>query len=70
MREVIYTVHGIETKSYAKAMELAEGREIDVKLRLEEVREARPQVSPIRKAMMEQFGFVSPRFKDKVVLPN
>ena len=35
----------------------------------EEVRETnRENISPIRKAMLEQFGYVHPSFKDKVVL--
>ena len=36
---------------------------------LEEVRETnRENISPIRKAMLEQFGYVHPSLKDKVVL--
>ena len=34
----------------------------------EEVEEEKPTLSPMRKAMIEQFGYVSPKFKDKVVL--
>ena len=35
----------------------------------EEVRETnRENISPIRKAMLEQFGYVHPSLKDKVVL--
>ena len=35
----------------------------------EEVRETnRENISPIRKAMFEQFGYVHPSLKDKVVL--
>lgn len=36
--------------------------------RLEKVKENKPVLSPIRKAMIEQFGYVSAKFKDKVVL--
>ena len=36
---------------------------------LEEIRETnRENISPIRKAMLEQFGYVNPSLKDKVVL--
>ena len=36
---------------------------------LEEIRETnRENISPIRKAMFEQFGYVHPNLKDKVVL--
>ena len=36
---------------------------------LEEIRETnRENISPIRKAMLEQFGYVHPNLKDKVVL--
>ena len=36
---------------------------------LEEIRETnRENISPIRKAMLEQFGYVHPSLKDKVVL--
>ena len=36
---------------------------------LEEIRETnRENISPIRKAMLEQFGYVHPSLKDKVIL--
>ena len=36
---------------------------------LEEIRETnRENITPIRKAMLEQFGYVHPSLKDKVVL--
>ena len=36
---------------------------------LEEIRETnRENISPVRKAMLEQFGYVHPSLKDKVVL--
>ena len=36
---------------------------------LEEIRETnKKNISPIRKAMLEQFGYVHPSLKDKVVL--
>ena len=34
----------------------------------EPIEKERPVLSPIRKAMIEQFGYVSAKLKDKVVL--
>lgn len=34
----------------------------------ETVEEKKPEMSPIRKAMLEQFGYVSASLRDKVVL--
>ena len=34
----------------------------------EPIEKKRPVLSPIRKAMIEQFGYVSAKLKDKVVL--
>lgn len=36
--------------------------------KVEPIEKKRPVLSPIRKAMIEQFGYVSAKFKDKVVL--
>ena len=36
--------------------------------KVEPVEKDKPVLSPIRKAMIEQFGYVSAKFKDKVVL--
>ena len=45
----------------------ASGQKYDVFL--ERIRESkRENISPIRKAMLEQFGYVHPSLKDKVVL--
>ena len=53
----------VNTMSQAKAS----GQEYEVFM--EEVRETnRENISPIRKAMLEQFGYVHPSLKDKVVL--
>ena len=39
------------------------------KIFMEEFRETkRENISPIRKAMLEQFGYVHPSLKDKVIL--
>ena len=36
--------------------------------KIESIEKERPVLSPIRKAMIEQFGYVSAKLKDKVVL--
>ena len=36
--------------------------------KVEPIEKENPVLSPIRKAMIEQFGYVSAKFKDKVVL--
>ena len=36
--------------------------------KVEPIEKERPVLSPIRKAMIEQFGYASAKFKDKVVL--
>ena len=53
----------VNTMSQAKAS----GQEYEVFL--EEIRETnRENITPIRKAMLEQFGYVHPSLKNKVVL--
>lgn len=68
MRAVIYSINGIETKSYSEKVALEQKFGTRAETILREVREATPPLSPIRKAMIEQFGFVSAKFKDKVVV--
>lgn len=71
MRKVTYTVYGVfEADTYAKALEIAGGRDFCIEVNLTDVEKERPKLSPMREAMMKQFGFVSPRFIDKVVLPD
>ena len=36
--------------------------------KVEPIERERPTLSPVRKAMIEQFGYVSAKLKDKVVL--
>ena len=66
MRALKYRLeNGTVVNSMSQAK--ASGQEYEVFL--EEVRETnRENISPIRKAMLEQFGYVHPSLKDKVVL--
>ena len=59
----------LENGTVVNSMSQAEASGQKYKVFMEEVRETkRENISPIRKAMLEQFGYVHPRLKDKVVL--
>ena len=60
----------LENGTVVNSMSQAEASGQKYKVFFEEVREEtnRENISPIRKAMLEQFGYVSPNLKDKVVL--
>ena len=59
----------LENGTVVNSMSQAEASGQKYEVLLEEVRETnRENISPIRKAMLEQFGYVHPRLKDKVVL--
>ena len=68
MRTVFYVVNGIETTSFAEKTELEKKFGCKAEVRLREVRAERSTLSPIRQAMLKQFGFVSPRLLEKVVM--
>lgn len=68
MRTVFYVVNGIETTSFAEKEELEKKFGCKAKVQLREVRAERSTLSPIRQAMLEQFGFVSPKLLEKVVM--
>ena len=68
MRTVFYVVNGIETTSFAEKTELEKKFGCKAEVRLREVRAERSTLSPIRQAMLEQFGFVSPKMLEKVVM--
>ena len=68
MRTVFYIVNGIETTSFAEKKELEKKFGCKVEVQLREVRAERSTLSPIRQAMLEQFGFVSPKLLEKVVV--
>ena len=59
----------LENGTVVNSMSQAEASGQKYKIFFEEVRETnRENISPIRKAMLEQFGYVSPSLKNKVVL--
>ena len=66
MRALKYRLkNGTVVNSMSQAM--ASGQKYEVFL--EEIRETnRENITPIRKAMLEQFGYAHPSLKDKVVL--
>ena len=65
MRKLVYVLeNGTEITSMAKAK--ASGQAYTIVMR--PVEETKPTLSPIRKVMLEQFGYVHPSLKDKVVL--
>ena len=66
MREMIYVLtDGTEVKSFDVAK--ASGQDYTVKM--VEIAEKKTPLSPILQAMLDQFGYVHPKLKDKVVLP-
>ena len=66
MRAMIYVLaDGTEVKSFDVAK--ASGQSYTIKM--VEVEQEKTPVSPIRQAMLDQFGYVHPNLKDKVVLP-
>ena len=59
----------LENGTVVNSMSQAEASGHKYEVFLEEIRETnRENISPIRKAMLEQFGYVHPSLKDKVVL--
>ena len=68
MRTVFYVVNGIETTSFTEKTELEKKFGCKAEVHLREVRAERSTLSPIRQAMLEQFGFVSPKLLEKVVM--
>ena len=68
MRTVFYVVNGIETTSFEKKKELEKKFGCNAKVKLREVRADRSSLSPTKQAMLEQFGFVSPKLLEKVVM--
>ena len=59
----------LENGTVVNSMSQAEASGQKYEVFLEEIKETnRENISPIRKAMLEQFGYVHPSLKDKVVL--
>ena len=66
MRAMIYVLaDGTEVKSFDVAK--ASGQSYTIKM--VEFEQEKTPLSPIRQAMLDQFGYVHPSLKDKVVLP-
>ena len=66
MRAMIYVLaDGTEVKSFDAAKVSGQ----DYTIKMVEVEEEKTPLSPIRQAMFDQFGYVHPKLKDKVVLP-
>ena len=68
MRTVFYVVNGIETTLFAEKTELEKKFGCKAEVQLREVRAKRSALSPIRQTMLEQFGFISSKLLDKVVV--
>ena len=59
----------LENGNIVNSMSQAEASGQKYEVIIEKIRETnRENISPIRKAMLEQFGYVHPSLKDKVVL--
>ena len=59
----------LENRTVVKSISQAKASGQKYEVFLEEIRETnRENISPIRKAMLEQFGYVRLSLKDKVVL--
>ena len=66
MRAMIYVLtDGTEVKSF----DVAKASGQDYTIKMVEVAQEKTPLSPIRQAMLDQFGYVHPSLKDKVVLP-
>lgn len=64
MRRLVYELaNGTVVKTLAEAQ--SSGQVYVTKM--EEIKSERPKRSPIAQAMIDQFGYVSPKLKDKVV---
>lgn len=70
MRKVFYVVNGIETTSFEEKKELEKKFGCKAEVKLKEVRADRSSLSQTKQAMLEQFGFVSPKLLNKVMVGN
>ena len=66
MRAMIYVLaDGTEVKSF----DVAKASSQSYTIQMVEVEQEKTPLSPIRQAMLDQFGYVHPSLKDKVDLP-
>ena len=64
MRRLVYELaNGTVVKTLAEAQ--SSGQAYTSKM--EEIKSEKPKLSPVAQAMVNQFGYVSPKLKDKVV---
>ena len=69
VKNMIALKYRLENGTVVNSMPQAKASGQKYEVFLEEIRETnRENISPIRKAMLEQFGYVHPSLKDKVVL--
>lgn len=69
MRKITYVVDGLfETASYQEAKEWCDREHGYMRAVLTNVYPDRVPATPIRKAMLEQFGRVAPEYRNKVAL--
>ena len=65
MRKLVYELaNGVEVVSYDEAKESGQS----FKAKMVEVESEPVRRSPVAQAMIDQFGYVSPSLKDKVIL--
>lgn len=70
MRKVIYQIGDVQTTSYTEMKNLEKDFKKVAEIILEDtcIEEPKVLMSPIRQAMLEQFGYVHPRLKELVVV--
>lgn len=68
MRAVTYKINGVEVKSYSEKVALENQFHKKAETVLSNIPIERGSLSPIRQAMLNQFGYVSAKLRDRVVL--
>lgn len=68
MRAVTYKINGVEVKSYSEKVALENQFHKKAETILSNVPIEKGNLSPIRQAMLNQFGYVSAKLRDRVVL--
>lgn len=69
MERLIYKIGDYTTTSFSEKERLEEETGLRGVMIYEEIKDEREIVSPIRRAMLDQFGYVSRKLLPKVVLP-
>lgn len=68
MRAVTYKINGVEVKSYSEKVALENQFHKKAETILSNIPIEKGNLSPIRQAMLNQFGYVSAKLRDRVVL--